>query len=145
MIEGQILSKFPDHVFLGEEDVPSGGVAAAAALEAKLEEAIESDTWLWIIDPVDGTTNLAYSLPLCCVSIGLVYRGEVRLGVIYDANHDEMFVATKGGGATCNDKVRRRGGEGTHAAQQGHGGEGGRIHVLSPRPLRVHDMTSIRT
>ena len=42
-----------------------GGEAAAAALEAKLAEAAARDTWCWIIDPVDGTTNLAYAMPLC--------------------------------------------------------------------------------
>ena len=56
---------------------PAGrGRASTTELEAKLEEAAQSDTWLWIIDPVDGTTNLAYSLPLCCVSIGLSVTGS---------------------------------------------------------------------
>src|SRR4029434_2273930 len=56
----------------------------------------------WIIDPLDGTTNFAHGYPLFCTSIALEYRGEIVLGAIYDPNHDEMFVAERGSGATLN-------------------------------------------
>jgi myo-inositol-1(or 4)-monophosphatase len=57
----------------------------------------------WIVDPVDGTTNYAHGLPLYCVSIALEVGGRVELGVAYDPSHDELFVAERGRGATCND------------------------------------------
>ena len=59
-IQETVLSSFPDHVFLGEEDVPPGKEAAAEALQSKLEASAE--TWLWIVDPIDGTTNVSDSV-----------------------------------------------------------------------------------
>ena len=56
-IQETVLAAFADHDFLGEEDVPPGKEAAAAALQAKLEAS--ADTWLWIVDPIDGTTNVS--------------------------------------------------------------------------------------
>jgi myo-inositol-1(or 4)-monophosphatase len=58
----------------------------------------------WLIDPLDGTTNYAHSYPFFCVSIGLEENGEMVLGVVYDPVKDEMFYATKGGGAFMNDE-----------------------------------------
>jgi len=58
----------------------------------------------WLIDPLDGTTNYAHSYPFFCVSIGLEEDGELVLGVVYDPVKDEMFYATKGGGAFLNDE-----------------------------------------
>ncbi len=56
----------------------------------------------WIIDPLDGTTNYTHGLPIYGVSIGLEKRGEIILGVVYNPNLDELFVAEKGGGAFLN-------------------------------------------
>lgn len=94
MIRRLILTHFPDHAILGEEGVEPGAEASARALEAAREEE-----YLWIIDPVDGTTNFVHSLPYYSVSIALAHRGEVIVGVIYDPSRDEMFVAEKGKGA----------------------------------------------
>ena len=58
----------------------------------------------WIIDPLDGTTNFLHGLPCYAVSIGLEVGGEIVLGVIYEPNRDELFRATRGGGAFCNDQ-----------------------------------------
>ena len=59
-------------------------------------------SWLWIVDPIDGTTNFVAGLPLCAVSIAITRDGE-RLGsVIYDPFRDEMFVAWKAQGAWLN-------------------------------------------
>lgn len=58
--------------------------------------------YLWIIDPIDGTTNFAHNFPHFAVSIGLVEKGEIVLGVVYDACKNELFWATKGGGAYLN-------------------------------------------
>jgi len=94
MIKRLVLTHYPDHTFLGEESVEAGASAAAAALK----EARESE-YMWIVDPVDGTTNFVHGFPFYCVSIALVIRGEISVGVIYDPVRDEMFVAEKGKGA----------------------------------------------
>lgn len=94
MIRKLILTHFPDHAILGEEGVEPGAEAAARALQAAQEEE-----YLWIIDPVDGTTNFVHGFPFYSVSIALAHRGEVIVGVIYDPSRDELFVAEKGKGA----------------------------------------------
>ena len=53
----------------------------------------------WIVDPLDGTTNYAHGVPIFCVSIALEVDGQSRLGVVYDPNLDECFVAERGKGA----------------------------------------------
>ena len=58
----------------------------------------------WIIDPLDGTTNYAHGLPTFAVSIGLETDKRVELGVVFDPNLDELFVAERGRGATVNDR-----------------------------------------
>jgi len=78
-----INSKFPDHDILTEE---SGGKKSGALYK-------------WVIDPLDGTTNYAHDFPVYCVSIALEKEGEIILGVVYDPNLDELFVAEKGRGA----------------------------------------------
>jgi myo-inositol-1(or 4)-monophosphatase len=60
--------------------------------------------YTWIIDPLDGTNNFACGIPIFCVSIALAYRGKLVLGVIFDAIHNEMFMAKAGRGAFCNGK-----------------------------------------
>jgi len=82
----RIGSEFPDHSFLAEE----GG-----------ETAPGSDH-LWIIDPLDGTTNYAHRFPRFCVSIGLAIRGRVEAGVVLNPVAGETFTATRGGGALLN-------------------------------------------
>jgi myo-inositol-1(or 4)-monophosphatase len=61
-------------------------------------------THRWIIDPLDGTTNYAHGLPTFAVSIGLETDTRVELGVVFDPNLDELFVAERGRGATVNDR-----------------------------------------
>ncbi|RIJ37601.1 inositol monophosphatase family protein [Pontibacter oryzae] len=61
------------------------------------------DRYNWVIDPLDGTTNFTHSLPVYCVSVGLMDGNEVVAGTVYDPNRDECFWAYKGGGAYCND------------------------------------------
>jgi myo-inositol-1(or 4)-monophosphatase len=96
------LATFPNHDFLGEEDVAPGKEASASALEAKLSSS-DSD-WLWIVDPIDGTTNFVHGMPLSMPSVAAAYKGEVVVGVIYDQHRDELFTATKGGSAFMNGK-----------------------------------------
>lgn len=72
------------------------------------EETIarEKKRYIWIIDPLDGTTNFIHGLPCYCISIGLYdsQTSEVILGVIYEPNLNELFYATKNGGAFLNGK-----------------------------------------
>lgn len=98
-IRETVLTAFPDHEFLGEEDVPPGKDASAAALEHKLAT---TDGWLWIVDPIDGTTNFVHGMPLCMPSVAAVYKGMVMVGVIYDCHRDETFTAIRGRGAKLN-------------------------------------------
>lgn len=68
------------------------------------EQTIKTDQkeYTWIIDPLDGTTNFIHSLPLYAISIGLEYKKEIVLGIVYEINKDEMFSAIKNGGAHLN-------------------------------------------
>lgn len=78
---------FPNHAILAEES-------------GKLGNA-ESD-YLWVIDPLDGTTNYAHQYPFFAASIGLMITGVPQVGVIFDPFHNELFRAAIGLGATCN-------------------------------------------
>jgi myo-inositol-1(or 4)-monophosphatase len=82
-----IAARFPSHAILAEEGLGS------------LEESGE---YTWIVDPLDGTTNYAFRLPIFSVSIGLAHRGEPVLGVVYDPVRDHLFHATAGQGAFLN-------------------------------------------
>lgn len=98
-IKETIFESFPEHDFLGEEDVAPGKEASAQALESKLAD---KEKWLWIVDPIDGTTNFVHGMPLCVPSIAATYQGRVIVGVIYDCHRDELFTAIKGKGAFLN-------------------------------------------
>lgn len=65
-------------------------------------EKLSGAEYLWVIDPLDGTTNFAHGYPVSCVSIGVLKRGEPRLGGVYDPFRDELFLAMKGKGAFLN-------------------------------------------
>jgi myo-inositol-1(or 4)-monophosphatase len=85
-IKKLILDRYPDHQILAEE---SGAHTA------------QSD-YIWIIDPLDGTTNFAHGIPCYAVSIGIEHRGEMLAGVIYDPSRDEMYTAERGAGSFLN-------------------------------------------
>ncbi len=88
MIINYIKSHFPEHSILTEE---SG------------KKDLNSD-YLWVIDPLDGTTNYAQGLPIYSISIALQYRGETMLGVVYTPVIEDLFTAIKGNGAFRNGK-----------------------------------------
>jgi myo-inositol-1(or 4)-monophosphatase len=91
MIVSIIRTAYPDHDIVAEEgDYARRGAAS-----------------VWIIDPLDGTTNYAHGFPWFCVSIALERDGELQLGVIYQPLTDELFTATKGGGAWLNGRPIR--------------------------------------
>lgn len=78
---------YPSHAILGEE---SG--------------AVGDGDFLWIIDPLDGTTNFLHGFPQYCISIALQHRGVLEQAVIYDPNRNDLYTATKGRGAFLNDR-----------------------------------------
>jgi myo-inositol-1(or 4)-monophosphatase len=88
-----ILESFPQHGILAEESGRSKG-------NRKSE-------FLWIIDPLDGTTNFIHGFPVYAVSIALAFRGKVEQAVVYDPARNDMFFASKGHGAYLNDRRLR--------------------------------------
>ena len=83
-----IKSAYPDHHILSEE----------------AGELVQDSQYKWIIDPIDGTVNFAHHIPICCISIGVEYQGQMVLGAVYNPFMNEMFLAERGQGATLNDK-----------------------------------------
>jgi len=79
---------YPDHGVLAEE---------SGARDAKAE-------YVWIVDPLDGTTNFLHGVPQYCVSIALAHRGQLQQAVVFDPNRNELFTATRGAGAFLNDR-----------------------------------------
>jgi myo-inositol-1(or 4)-monophosphatase len=77
--------------------LPEAGFIAEEGTSTK-----KGDEYNWIIDPLDGTTNYLYNMPVYCTSVALMKNDELVLGVIYDPSHDECFAAAKGQGATLN-------------------------------------------
>ena len=80
-----VQRSYPDHAFLAEESGARG-----------------DSEYLWIIDPLDGTTNFLHGFPVFCVSIAVMYRGRLEHGVIYDPLRQELFTASRGAGATVD-------------------------------------------
>lgn len=83
----ELKRSFPGHSILAEE----GGASGQSHIR-------------WVIDPLDGTHNFLRGLPHYCVSIAQTERGEPVVGVVYDPIRDEIFAASKGAGATLNDR-----------------------------------------
>ncbi len=88
-----LLGAYPGHGILAEE---SGSARGARDSE-----------YVWIIDPLDGTTNFIHGLPTYAVSIGLSFRNLVQQAVVYDPARNDLFYATRGRGAYLNDKRLR--------------------------------------
>ena len=74
------------------------------AEESGKEHGAKDSEFVWIIDPLDGTTNFIHGLPVYCVSIALAVRGKVEQAVVYDPTRNDLFTATKGRGAYLNDR-----------------------------------------
>ena len=85
-----LLTAYPGHAILAEE---SGNTHGA-----------QDSEFVWIIDPLDGTTNFIHGLPVYCVSIALAVKGKVEQAVVYDPTRNDLFTATKGRGAFMNDR-----------------------------------------
>jgi len=105
---------FPTHEFLAEEGGRlnrDGQVIGASTWQQVLDDAQQSEEehHVWIIDPLDGTTNFIHGFPQYAVSIALSVNGVVTQGVIYDPSRDELFTASKGAGAFLNNRRLRVG------------------------------------
>jgi myo-inositol-1(or 4)-monophosphatase len=83
------------------EAYPSHGILAE---ESGLAGTSADSEYQWIIDPLDGTTNFIHGVPQYAVSIGLAHKGVMTQAVVYDTNRNEIFTASKGGGAFVNEK-----------------------------------------
>ncbi len=83
-----IQGNYPEHTIISEE----------------VGELVQVSDYQWLIDPIDGTVNFAHSIPICCVSIGLLHKNELILGAVYNPMMNELFFAEKGKGATLNGK-----------------------------------------
>lgn len=105
-IVARIGAAFPDHRVLAEEAATApGGSARVPAAE-----------WLWIVDPLDGTTNFLHAFPVFSASIGVAHRGELVAAAVVHGGTGEAFTASRGGGAFL---------------------DGRRIHVSSVDTLRL--------
>ena len=74
------------------------------AEESGREHGARDSEFVWIIDPLDGTTNFIHGLPVYCVSIALAVHGKIEQAVVYDPTRNDLFTATKGRGAYLNDR-----------------------------------------
>ena len=85
-----IQKHYPEHAILAEESGQQG----------------DSD-YLWIIDPLDGTTNYLHGFPVFCVSVGLMHKGRLEHGAVYDPMRQELFTASRGQGAQLDGRKIR--------------------------------------
>lgn len=86
---------FPEAGFLTEENTVE---------QSTLQQNNSDNEWLWIIDPLDGTTNFIHGIPTFAVSIGLMHKGKMKLGVVYEIMRDECFSAYEGTQSMMNGK-----------------------------------------
>jgi myo-inositol-1(or 4)-monophosphatase len=96
VVRDALLSAFPGHHFLGEED------SVGKLVEETRPEA--GGPPVWVVDPLDGTANYVHDVPAYCVSIGLFAGGRPVVGVIHDPRQNEVFSAAIGLGAFLNGK-----------------------------------------
>ena len=88
-----LLTAYPDHGILAEESGKTRGNPNAENI--------------WIIDPLDGTTNFIHGFPFYCISIALQSRGKLEQAVVFDPTRNDLFTSTRGRGAFLNDRRLR--------------------------------------
>ena len=86
-----LLTAYPDHGIWAEES-------------GRREGKGRDRNHVWIIDPLDGTTNFIHGFPVYCVSIALMVNGRIEQAVVYDPTRNDLFCATRGRGAYLNDR-----------------------------------------
>lgn len=94
-IEAIVRTAFPDHGFLGEESTPDERRGAQNA------------SHVWVVDPLDGTTNYIHDFPFFCVSVALLRHGVPVAAAVFDPTRNTLFHATLGGGAYRDDSPIR--------------------------------------
>jgi len=90
-IRGELSRTFPDDAIIGEEDGASEGHLGARGV--------------WVIDPIDGTSNFLRGMPYWCCVMAYQVDGITEIGLTYDPVHDELFAGRKGQGATRNGRA----------------------------------------
>ena len=88
-----LLTAYPDHGILAEESGQTRGNPQSEHI--------------WIIDPLDGTTNFIHGFPFYCISIALQSKGRIEQAVVYDPTRNDLFTSTRGRGAFMNDRRLR--------------------------------------
>jgi myo-inositol-1(or 4)-monophosphatase len=86
-----IQKHYPEHAILAEESGEQG----------------DDSEYLWIIDPLDGTTNYLHGFPVFCVSVGVMHKGRLEHGAVYDPLRQELFTASRGQGAQLDGRKIR--------------------------------------
>jgi len=114
LIIKEISQSFPHHRILSEEigmlengyrkniQVVAGRTPTLTSAARSVARGIPASTYLWIIDPVDGTTNFSMHNPIWSISIGVAYESKIVLGVVYAPVLDELYIAEKGKGVKLN-------------------------------------------
>jgi myo-inositol-1(or 4)-monophosphatase len=120
LIRGRIAESYPDDAFFGEE---TGGIAPAPG------------QGVWVVDPIDGTANFVSAIPMWCVSIAFVIDRVIEFGLVLDPNHDELFAARRGHGATLNGQAIRP--DGTTSLADG------RFAISFSHPSKPHQASSV--
>ena len=112
MIRQAIKTAYPSHIFFGEESVYGETIAE----EIAQIESFKDEDFIWVVDPIDGTVNYIHDYPQYAISIGVVHRRKLVIGVIYDPFREETYYAETGCGAFKN-------GEPIHVSRCGTVGE----------------------
>ncbi|MBX6365304.1 MAG: inositol monophosphatase [Gemmatimonadetes bacterium] len=141
-IVARIRTAFPDHAILAEEAASDAGHAAAGSAPDTPPHAAE---FLWIVDPLDGTTNFLHAYPAYAASVAVAHRGELVAGAVVDSASGAEWTAVRGGGA-------RRDAQPIHVSELGElrhsligTGFPFRDLDLLPRYLRQFDALTRRT
>ncbi len=85
----ELLRLLPEADFLGEEGE---------------QDNVPDAAWIFVVDPIDGTTNFVRNMGHSCISVALVHNGKPEYGVVYNPFREEMYAARRGEGATLNDQ-----------------------------------------
>ena len=105
-VEVKSFNQLVSYVDKTAEEILVKGLSAALPEAGFITEeetiATQNKEWMWVIDPLDGTTNFIHNLPVYSVSIGLLKNNKPMMGIVYEVNKDEMFYAWNGGGAFLN-------------------------------------------
>eukprot|EP00977_Amphora_coffeiformis_P003268 scaffold609_cov170-Amphora_coffeaeformis.AAC.22 len=111
IITNHIRQHFPDDIIIGEEDCSSSSSSSTETatrhnsgdVDVVVGQPIPTSRPVWLIDPVDGTTNFVHGHPFVAVSIGYCVHGIPTVGVIFNPFLKELYHAQQGGGSYCND------------------------------------------